>query len=149
MKHLKYVALAAIAAAWTLFSAPQAALAADTVAQTDSGYTLAQASRETATAPAPRRAAIATAKIQKKPGPISATLQRQLERGQVPANVGNYKAPGDDGLEAPDCKNGGCSCNGVVDCVGMTELCVPDTIGCNDYGCACQHNGNEPAGSDD
>lgn len=39
------------------------------------------------------------------------------------------------------CKGGNCACAGAHDCVGMVPHCVPETIGCNDYGCTCKEQG--------
>jgi len=131
-------------------SSPATYSARETTARPDT----ATMSRATTTRPSTTTTAASVQRSRGDPT-LDARMQRALETGdikQATAACGAACAPGGGkisagtggGQEKPDCTNGNCSCNGVVDCVGMTELCVPDTIGCNDYGCACQHNGTEP-----
>jgi hypothetical protein len=36
------------------------------------------------------------------------------------------------------CTDGNCACFGAADCVSMSEICAPDSMGCNDQGCICE-----------
>lgn len=84
---------------------------------------------------------------------LSPRLQNQLERGEVeeaarvcgdacmstPRRGGGMRLSAGGTTTADySCNGGNCSCAGAVDCVAMAEICAPDTLGCNDYGCACK-----------
>lgn len=45
---------------------------------------------------------------------------------------------GEGGTRDHECDDdGNCHCFGAIDCVAMSKICAPDTIGCNDQGCLC------------
>jgi hypothetical protein len=46
----------------------------------------------------------------------------------------------DDGSTRYTCNGSNCACSGACECVAMDEICMPDTIGCSDYGCTCKGN---------
>jgi hypothetical protein len=89
---------------------------------------------------------------------LSVQLQRQLEAENArladPACGSNCQAApgarlknpggGDGGLRYT-CNSGNCACSGACQCVAMEDICMPDTIGCSDYGCSCKKkSGAEP-----
>lgn len=84
---------------------------------------------------------------------LSPQLQNQIERRNVreaarvcgDACMSSPRAGSSRGISSGSpttadytCNGGNCSCAGAVDCVAMTKICAPATIGCNDYGCACK-----------
>jgi hypothetical protein len=104
-----------------------------------------------------------TARVQRQaasaaaPDQLSATMQRQLEVESArladpgcgnnckPLPGATLKNPSDGGGLRYTCKGGNCACSGACQCVAMEDICMPDTIGCSDYGCSCkQKTGSEP-----
>ena len=84
-------------------------------------------------------------------GQLSAELQRELEADNRlaidpdcigdcgPSTAMNLTTP-DDGSTRYTCNGGNCACSGACECVAMESICMPDTIGCSDYGCSCKGN---------
>lgn len=82
---------------------------------------------------------------------LSKDLQRELEYGNAlladpncgadcgPIPGAKLRTP-DGGSTRYTCNNGNCACSGACDCVVMDDICMPDTIGCSDYGCSCKEN---------
>ncbi|NIP18181.1 MAG: hypothetical protein GWM87_08520 [Xanthomonadales bacterium] len=89
---------------------------------------------------------------------LPAELQRQLEYESAllanpncgsdckPSPGAILKNPDGDGGETRyTCNSGNCACSGACQCVAMEDICMPDTMGCSDYGCTCkQKAGSEP-----
>ena len=46
--------------------------------------------------------------------------------------------PSDGGATRYTCNSGNCACSGACQCVAMEDICMPDTMGCSDYGCTCK-----------
>ena len=82
---------------------------------------------------------------------LSPQLQRQIEAegarranpncgaNCTPAAGSRLVAPGGGGGGLGYvCNDGSCACAGACDCQVMGDICVPKTIGCNDYGCTCE-----------
>ncbi|MGD8579800.1 MAG: hypothetical protein PVI46_10750 [Lysobacterales bacterium] len=100
-----------------------------------------------------QRAAVAAPASQELP----VSMQRQLEGENARlANpgCGSHCGPGPGAvLKNPSagggtrytCKGSNCACSGACECVAMEEICMPDTVGCSDYGCTCKKkSGAEP-----
>jgi hypothetical protein len=63
---------------------------------------------------------------------------KSLCGGRCKSDPSGQIATGATGTRDYTCNGGNCACAGAVDCVAMTKICLPDTMGCNDYGCACK-----------
>ena len=87
---------------------------------------------------------------------LSAELQRQLESESArladpncgsrcePSPGSRLKDPSAGGGTRYTCNSGNCACSGACQCVAMEDICMPDTMGCSDYGCTCkQKSGTE------
>jgi hypothetical protein len=90
-------------------------------------------------------------------GQLSAQMQRQLEAENArlanpgcgnqcaPKGGAMLKNPSDGGGLRYTCNGNNCACSGACQCVAMEDICMPDTVGCSDYGCTCKKkSGSEP-----
>jgi len=84
------------------------------------------------------QAPTAWAQEQAKPA-RQATIGAQPAQTSQPASTASTRltAPGSDPLKYI-CNSGNCACAGVQDCVDMKDICMPETLGCNQYGCTCK-----------
>lgn len=64
---------------------------------------------------------------------VASLLPSRHSSGRTPLGIGT-------GPQAHTCSGGNCACAGVEDCVAMSGngICKPETLGCNDNGCACE-----------
>ncbi len=89
-----------------------------------------------ATAPASEQESVQTRRQ------VQAATARMAERdcGSDCADAPGAKlaSPSDGGATRYTCNSGNCACSGACQCVAMEDICMPDTMGCSDYGCTCQ-----------
>lgn len=89
-----------------------------------------------ATAPASERESLQTRRQ------AQAATARMAERdcGSDCADAPGAKlaSPSDGGVTRYTCNGGNCACSGACQCVAMEDICMPNTMGCSDYGCTCK-----------
>lgn len=68
-------------------------------------------------------------------------LQANIKQCGAPCDMSGADSitAGEGGTRDHECDdNGNCHCFGAIDCVAMSKICAPDTLGCNDQGCLCK-----------